>query len=268
MEVFSAATRIGTGVAWALALPCCVGDAQVAPPIETAKRVSVSALASGYPDRPLEEWLVELTRVEPDDVSWEVNDCGEGGDGRQAPTCVEASVTRSPDTSIHVSLVVQSISAKTDQPEIWMLYATERGQVRVMQTLTDVVDYARRADSAVTGPCCFRQCAVLHPGALPFTVTPPPDGAPVMLWTHQICFDKSRDHSVSHDDPADIGRIPAGARCAFCAQPLPLIGKHAIAFDVGSFSPPHRFWSHPECLTEQLRESAIDDLSPLGPRRR
>ena len=97
-------------------------------------------------------------------------------------------------------------------------------------------------------------------------VTPPPDGAPVIMWAHEDCFARFRDSSVVHDDPKDHGRIPVDARCIFCGLALPTVGKHPFVFDLGSFSPPHRFWSHAGCMLERLVPSVIGEIDgPMPP---
>jgi len=86
-----------------------------------AKQAPVASLDSTLPTIPLEQWLVDLAGVGKSDIHWEVNDCGEGGDGRQAPTCVEAILTLTADTTAHLSLAVADINGKHVQPSIWDL---------------------------------------------------------------------------------------------------------------------------------------------------
>ena len=100
--------------------------------------------------------------------------------------------------------------------------------------------------------CCFVGCGAREQASLRLEITPPPDGEPILLRGHEACFARLRDPSVEHDDPKDHGRIPARACCVFCGQSLPIIGKHPFVFDVGVFSPPRRFWAHPECMAERL----------------
>ena len=95
--------------------------AQEAELIAAARRVSVALLDPAHPDVPFERWLAELVRVPRSAIRWEVNDCGEGGDGREAPTCVEAMVDLAADTTAHASLVVAGIDGKRSQPAIWDL---------------------------------------------------------------------------------------------------------------------------------------------------
>ena len=95
--------------------------AQEAQLIAAAQRVSVASLDSTHPDVPFERWLAELARVPRSAIRWEVNDCGEGGDGREAPTCVEAIVDLAADTTAHASLVVAGIDGRRSKPAIWDL---------------------------------------------------------------------------------------------------------------------------------------------------
>jgi hypothetical protein len=90
--------------------------------IAAAKRVTVTSLDSALPAVPLERWLAELSGLPPSAIKWEVNDCGEGGDGRQAPTCVEAILNLAGDTTAHLSLAVADVEGKRiRQPGVWDL---------------------------------------------------------------------------------------------------------------------------------------------------
>jgi hypothetical protein len=83
-------------------------------------------------------------------------------------------------------------------------------------------------------------------------ITPPPDGEPVAVWAHERCLAALRHGAVEPDDPQDHGRIPPKARCVFCGEPLPFIGRHPFVFDVGAFTPPHRFWAHADCMIDHV----------------
>lgn len=115
----------------------------------------------------------------------------------------------------------------------------------------------------MTESCCFRACEAEGPTGLRLEISPPPDAEPVIAWSHEDCFSKLRHPSVEHDDPKDHGRIPAKARCAFCGESLPIIGRHPYVFDVGAFSPPHRLWAHAECMLERVVPELGDQLSGL-----
>ncbi len=95
--------------------------AQEAKLIAAAQRASVASLESAQPDVPFARWLAELGRVPRSAIRWEVNDCGEGGDGREAPTCVEATFQLTADTTAHASLVVAGLDGKRSKPAIWDL---------------------------------------------------------------------------------------------------------------------------------------------------
>ncbi len=112
--------------------------------------------------------------------------------------------------------------------------------------------------------CCFRECTGRGPAALRLFITPPPDGETMTLWAHEECFARLHDPTVLHDDPKDHGRIPAGARCAFCGRALPIIGEHPLVFDRGNHTPPHRFWSHAQCMGDRLVPIAAETLNTDG----
>jgi hypothetical protein len=118
-------------------------------------------------------------------------------------------------------------------------------------------------DSAAPA-CCFRDCQTAGPASLRLEITPPPDGAPVVVWAHEGCFVRFHDASVEADDPAQHGRIPAKARCAFCGKSLPIVGRHPFVFDVGSHSVPRRYWSHPHCMADRLATRVMEDLRLHG----
>jgi hypothetical protein len=89
--------------------------------VDVAKRVSVASLDSSFSAAPFEKWLADVAGVPVSAIEWEVNDCGEGGDGREAPTCVEAILSLTADTTAHASLVVAGIDGKRLKPAIWDL---------------------------------------------------------------------------------------------------------------------------------------------------
>jgi hypothetical protein len=97
-------------------------------------------------------------------------------------------------------------------------------------------------------------------------VTPAPDGEDVVAVVHHACFATSRHREATPDDPRDHGRIPAYARCAFCNERLPLVGQHPVSFDVGSSTPPQRYWAHVRCLTELLRPAIAARITDPHPR--
>lgn len=120
------------------------------------------------------------------------------------------------------------------------------------------------SDAMTVQVCCFRDCGTDGPATLRLVVTPPPDGEPVTLWAHDECFAERREAAVEADDPRDHGRIPSRARCVFCGEPLPIVGRHPLVFDAGDFSPPHRFWAHAACMLDRLGPEPKRHLSDPG----
>ena len=117
--------------------------AQEAALIAAARRVSVASLESTQRDVPFERWLAELGRVPRSAIRWEVNDCGEGGDGREAPTCIEAILDLTADTTAHVSLVVAGIDGKRSKPAIWDLSVGAGSSFIGFKTLRQWAAYLR-----------------------------------------------------------------------------------------------------------------------------
>ena len=89
--------------------------------LATAKRVRAASLDSTLPAVPFEKWLADVARVPVSAIKWVVNDCGEGGVGREAPTCVEAILSLRADTTAHASLVVAAIDGTRLKPAVWDL---------------------------------------------------------------------------------------------------------------------------------------------------
>lgn len=121
-------------------------SAQDATLIERARRVSVASLDSAFSAMPFEAWLSTL-RPPPAELRWEVNDCGEGGDGLAAPTCVEAILALAPDTVAHASLIVAGLDGAPGEPSIWMLYAVTGHSIVDFDSLEEWAAFV-----AVTGP--------------------------------------------------------------------------------------------------------------------
>ena len=99
----------------AVATPAAAQDSLIA----AAKGVSLSSLDSTLPVLPFALWLSTLRPSSA--IEWEVNDCGEGGDGREAPTCVQATFRLGGDSTAHVSLIVAGIDGKSSKPGVWDL---------------------------------------------------------------------------------------------------------------------------------------------------
>jgi hypothetical protein len=73
-----------------------------------------------------------------------MNDCGEGGDGRAAPTCVEAILALTKDSSAHASLIVLGIDGTPSAPKIWMLYVASPDSVVEFKRLGEWAAFLRR----------------------------------------------------------------------------------------------------------------------------
>jgi len=112
--------------------------------LESARRVSVAALDSSFAAVPFEEWLTTLRDLPPSALEWEVNDCGEGGDGLEAPTCVEAILLLAPDTTAHASLIVAGLDGTPGEPSLWMLYAVVGSSITDFESLPEWAAFVRR----------------------------------------------------------------------------------------------------------------------------
>ena len=111
--------------------------------IAAAQQLPVSKLDSEASDAPLARWLAQLGGVAESSIRWELNDCGEGGDGRSAPSCVEAQLALAPDTTIGVSLIVADLKGNAAPPKVWGLYALEGKTTTVFKTLASLAAYIR-----------------------------------------------------------------------------------------------------------------------------
>ncbi len=118
-------------------------SAQDAPLIERARQVSVASLDSGFPAMPFEQWLATLRRLPTSAPHWEVNDCGEGADGREAPTCVEAILDLVPDTTAHASLIMAGLDGTAVEPAVWMLYAMTPDSIAHFKQLREWAAFVR-----------------------------------------------------------------------------------------------------------------------------
>jgi hypothetical protein len=85
-----------------------------------------------------------------------------------------------------------------------------------------------------------------------------PDGENIVFWSHEKCFVQLQNHSILPDSPEELGSIPSKAKCVFCGNLLPLIGKHPYCFDVGEHNPPRRYWSHARCMTERIKSTVFE----------
>jgi len=119
-------------------------SAQDAVLLERARQVSVTALDASFAAMPFEQWLATLRRFPASALQWEVNDCGEGGDGLRAPTCVEAIMELAPDTTAHASLIMAGLDGTPGQPTIWMLYAVSGDSIVDFKRLSEWAAFVRR----------------------------------------------------------------------------------------------------------------------------
>ena len=112
--------------------------------VRLAQHVPVSLLDPTCPAIAFERWLAEVAGRSPAAIRWEVNDCGEGGDGLAAPTCVEAVVALAGDTTAQASLVVAGIDGTATKPAIWLLSATAGNSVTTYKSLSAWAAWVRR----------------------------------------------------------------------------------------------------------------------------
>ena len=137
--------RVGLGVFAVMLCHATSARAQESELIGRAQRVSVASLDSTLPAVPFARWLTALRKVPPSEIRWEVNDCGEGGDGLSAPVCVEAILDLGPDTTAHAMLGVADREAKpAEKAEIRMLYVLAKGSVIDFKMLPAWAAYIRK----------------------------------------------------------------------------------------------------------------------------
>jgi hypothetical protein len=86
-----------------------------------ARWVSTATLDSTQPDIPFIRWLASDAGVDTSRVEWEMNDCGEGGDGQRAPTCVSGSAWLGGDTLALFTVIVANLEGAPWTPAIWSL---------------------------------------------------------------------------------------------------------------------------------------------------
>jgi hypothetical protein len=116
-----------------------------------------------------------------------------------------------------------------------------------------------RCQNGVSNPmtaehCCLLGCARPQDQPdLPIGVWPPSDSPPVRLWAHAQCFEAARSPVVLPDEAQDRGHIPSKARCVFCGKPLPTVGHHPFALEVGAPPSPSLYWAHAECFNSRVQ---------------
>ena len=125
------------GLLMAAAAPAAAQDSLIV----AAKRVSLSSLDSTLPALPFARWLSTLRPGSA--IEWEVNDCGEGGDGREAPTCVQAILRLGGDSTAHARLIVAGIDGKSSEPAVWDLAVEVGSSFTGFKTLHDWAAHIR-----------------------------------------------------------------------------------------------------------------------------
>lgn len=101
--------------------------------------------------------------------------------------------------------------------------------------------------------CCFLSCKRVHePTGLRIAIWVPSDLPALHVVAHAECFRESRDPSVMPDPPDEHGRVPAKARCLFCGEKLPILGRHPFAMEVRESDSTGRYWVHADCMQENV----------------
>jgi len=137
--------RLVLGVFAVMFCPTASARAQESELIGRAQRAMVASLDSTLPAVPFAQWLTGLRKAPLSEIRWEVNDCGEGGDGLSAPICVEAILDLGPDTTAHAMLGVSDREAKpVEKAEIRMLYVLAKGSVIDFKMLPAWAAYIRK----------------------------------------------------------------------------------------------------------------------------
>jgi hypothetical protein len=137
------ALRVSVGVFAVMFCHSTFAFAQETALIARAQRVSVASLDSTLPAVPFTRWLTTLRKVPVSEIRWEVNDCGEGGDGLSAPICVEAILDLGADTTAHATLGVADREGKPVKPDVWMVYVIAKGSFIDFQRLSEWAAYVR-----------------------------------------------------------------------------------------------------------------------------
>ena len=111
--------------------------------VARAQGTLVRVLDSSFAATALGDWITGLRPGVATRIRWEVNDCGEGGDGHAAPICVEAIVELAPDTTARLSVLMADLAGRPQRPAIFMLNAiTENGILR-FKTLAQWMAFVR-----------------------------------------------------------------------------------------------------------------------------
>lgn len=86
--------------------------------ISEVQRLSATALGARGTQLSFGDWMAHLGGVPASAVKWDVNDCGEGSNGRIAPTCVTARLTPGTDAQIAVDLMVIDMLGRRTRPSV------------------------------------------------------------------------------------------------------------------------------------------------------
>ena len=108
--------------------------------IAQLKRVPVSVLGVRSKQN-VDQWVAALLGR---GVKWEANDCGEGGDGLAAPTCVEIS---SEDPHLFLWIAVADTEGKTGKPVLFygsIQLPTGEKDIARLSELPELVRTAKR----------------------------------------------------------------------------------------------------------------------------
>ena len=109
--------------------------------VALVKRTGVASLDSTLPAVSLDRWLSNLARAAHAGLRWETSDCGEGGDGRAAPTCVEAVISLRADTTAHLSIAAADLDGKRVTPRVWDLSIVAGERSAPIRTLHEWAAY-------------------------------------------------------------------------------------------------------------------------------
>jgi hypothetical protein len=109
-------------------------------------RLDTSLPNAGAFDR----YLATVIGVPIEALQWEVNDCGEGGDGRMAPTCVEVRAELTPDTTVAVSVSVLDINGKPGPPGLFMAYLNKGPGTTFAKSMRELLLLVGRTRFAAT----------------------------------------------------------------------------------------------------------------------
>jgi len=132
-------TRLGLLPLWFCSTRPAAGQEWIA----VVKQVVTASLDSTLPAIPFESWLADVAGIPVSAINWEINDCGEGGDGREAPTCVEAILRLNGDTTAHASIFVTDIKGMHVTPGIWDLSVGAGNHFTGFKTLHEWTAFVR-----------------------------------------------------------------------------------------------------------------------------